>query len=149
MNVRTLAGLVLSVAVLISACSAVSPTASEPAGSAVEPAAATTQTSEGGQVTAVVDWAGSGEGAVFDVSLDTHSVDLDALDLGNAVLSNDRGETLPARPWAARKGGHHREGALTFDGDASSFFAGAKWLELTLTGVGDLPERTFRWEIGS
>ena len=149
MNVRTLAGLVLSVAVLISACSAATPTASEPAGSAGEPAAATTQTSEGGQVTVVVDWAGPGEGAVFDVSLDTHSVDLDALDLANAVLRNDRGETLPARPWTAPKGGHHREGALTFNGDASSFFSGANWMELTLAGVGDLPERTLRWEIGS
>lgn len=100
-------------------------------------------------MTAVVDWAGPGAGAVFDVTLDTHSVDLDALDLSDAVLRNDRSETLPAQPWAAPKGGHHREGALTFDGDAAPFLDGAKWIELVLSGIGDLPERTFRWEIGS
>ncbi|MBI3746310.1 MAG: hypothetical protein HY264_07265 [Chloroflexi bacterium] len=88
-------------------------------------------------------------GATFDVKLDTHSVDLDRLDLSNAVLRNDRGETLVARPWTAAKGGHHREGALSFDGDAASFLAGAKWIELALIGVGDAPERTFRWAIGS
>ena len=149
MNVRTLSAIVLLVAVPISGCSAVSPTATEPANSPSESAGATTRTSEGGQVTVVVDWAGPDEGVVFDVSLDTHSVDLDALDLANAVLRNDRGETLPAGPWAAPKGGHHREGALSFNGDALRFFAGANWMELTLTGVGDLPERTLRWEFGS
>lgn len=108
-----------------------------------------TQTSEGGQVTVVVEWAGPSAGAAFDVKLDTHSVDLDGLDLANATLRNDRGETLAARPWAAAKGGHHREGSLTFDGDSTAFFAGSKWIELVITGVGDLPERTLRWEIGS
>lgn len=106
-----------------------------------------TQTSDGGQVTVVVDWGGPAAGAVFDVKLDTHSVDLDALDLSNAILRNDRGETLSAQPWAASKGGHHREGALTFGGDAGSFFAGAKWVELVLSGVGGLAERTLRWEV--
>jgi len=108
-----------------------------------------TQTNDGGQVTAVVDWAGAGGGAVFDVKLDTHSVDLDALDLSDAILRNDRGETMSAQPWAAPKGGHHREGALMFEGDAALFFAGATWVELVLSGVGDLPERTLRWEVGS
>jgi len=74
---------------------------------------------------------------------------LDALDLTDAILRNDRGESLTARPWAAPKGGHHREGALAFDGDAEAFLAGANWLELVLLGVGDLPERTLRWEVGS
>jgi hypothetical protein len=97
----------------------------------------------------VVDWAGPADGAVFDVKLDTHSVDLDALDLADAVLRNDRRETLSARPWASPKGGHHREGALTFEGDAAAFFAGATWIELVISGVGDIPERTLRWEIGS
>ncbi len=100
-------------------------------------------------MSAVVDWAGPDRGAVFDVALDTHSVDLDALDLSDTVLRNDRGETLPAQPWAAPKGGHHREGTLTFEGDAAPFFEGAKWIELVLQGVGDIPERTLRWEIGS
>lgn len=109
----------------------------------------TTQTSDGGQVTVVVDWAGPVAGAVFEIKLDTHSIDLDALDLADAVLRNDRGETLAADPWAAPKGGHHREGALTFKGDAASFFAGARWVELVLSRVGDIAERTLRWVVSS
>ena len=105
--------------------------------------------SDGGQVTVAVTWAGAATGAVFDVKLDTHSVDLDALDLANATLRNDRAETLTAKPWTAPQGGHHREGTLTFDGDASAFLAGAKWIELTIIGVGDLAQRTLRWEVGS
>lgn len=152
MNVRTLAAVILPVAIVISACSAASSAASAPVsspGESASPASDSSRTSEGGQVTAVVDWTGPDAGAVFEVTLDTHSVDLDALDLSDAVLRNDRGETLSAQPWAAPKGGHHREGALTFDGDAAPFFDGAKWIELVLTGVGDIPERTLRWEIGS
>ena len=152
MNVRILAAAILPVAVLISACSAASSASSAPASSPGESASATsssTRTNEGGQVTVVVDWAGPDDGAEFDVTLDTHSVDLDALDLADATLNNDRGETLVALPWPAPKGGHHREGALTFDGESTAFFAGANWVELKIIGVGDLPERTLRWEIRS
>ncbi len=149
MNIRTLAAVILPITVVISACSAAGSTASAPASSPGESASASTRTSEGGQVTAVVDWAGPDGGAVFEVALDTHSVDLDPLDLSDAVLRNDRSETLFAQRWAAPKGGHHREGALAFKGDAVPFFDGAKWIELVLQGVGDIPERTLRWEIGS
>lgn len=149
MNVpRTLPGLVVAITIVVAACSSSAPAASAPASSSASQTGQMTQTSDGGQVTVVVDWAGSAGGAVFDVKLDTHSVDLDALDLANTTLMNDRGEMLTARPWTAPKGGHHREGALTFDGDESAFLAGAKWIELVITGVGDLPERTLRWEVG-
>lgn len=149
-HVRTvLVRLVLTV--LLAACgSSTSPSGSPEASGSPEPLAASApQRSEGGQVTVVATWTGPAAGAAIDVALDTHSVDLDALDLADATLRNDRGETLTARPWAAPKGGHHRQGALTFDRDAPGFFAGAKWMELVLVGVGDLPERTLRWEVGS
>jgi hypothetical protein len=149
MNNRTLAAVILPVTLLISACSTTGSSASAPVSSPGESASASTRTSEGGQVTVVVDWAGPDAGAVLDVALDTHSVDLDPLDLSDAVLRNDRSETLSARPWAAPKGGHHREGALAFEGDAAPFLDGARWIELVLQGVGDIPERTLRWEIGS
>lgn len=146
-------GLLAATIVLLAACSPSTPanpgptaSASTEAGSTVW-AAQTTQRSEGGQVTVVVDWTGPAAGAVFEVQLDTHSVDLDALDLADAILRNDRGETLSAQPWAAPKGGHHREGALSFAGDTASFLSGAKWVELILSGVGDLPRRTLRWEL--
>ncbi len=43
------------------------------------------QTSDGGQVTVVVDWSGPAGGAVFDVTLDTHSVDLDSK-IGHEIM---------------------------------------------------------------
>ncbi len=99
-------------------------------------------------MTVVATWAGPSAGATFDLKLDTHSVDLDALDLATATLRNDRGDTLTARPWLAPKGGHHREGSLSFNGDSAAFLAGAKWIELVLPGIGDTPERVLRWTIG-
>ena len=122
--------------------------ASAAASASQQPAGSTTQTSEGGEVAVVAIWPGPDAGAAFDITLDTHSVDLDALDLADAILRNDRGDTLTATPWDAPKGGHHREGALTFDGDAAPFLDGAEWIELVFTGIGDLPERTLRWEVG-
>jgi hypothetical protein len=156
MDRRVLLSVVLAVPVIGAACGASSvptiPTrASDPpagASTSVPAAGGLVQTSEGGQVTVVATWAGAPAGTRFDIQLDTHSVDLDALDLADATLRNDRGETLAAQPWAAPKGGHHREGVLTFDGDASRFLAGTRWVELVLIGVGDLPDRTLRWEIG-
>ena len=148
---RLAAALVISL--LAAACG--SPTASEsPASSQSSPAAspatarnADTQTSEGGEVTVEVAWAGAPSGATFDVKLDTHSIELDGVDLTDSVLRNDRGETLRARPWAAPAGGHHREGQLSFDGDAEPFFAGATWFELVINGVGGVPQRVLRWEL--
>lgn len=119
-----------------------------PTGAASE-AALATRTSDGGEVTAVVSWAGPAKGAVFDVTLDTHSVDLDALDLTDAILRNDRGERLNPEPWTAPRGGHHRQGALRFSDRAGSFLARARWIELVLVGVGGIPERTFRWEVAA
>ena len=94
-----------------------------------------------------VSWAGAVSGVTFDVKLDTHSVELDGIDLTDAVLRNDGGEILRARPWAAPAGGHHREGQLSFDGDAERFLAGARWFELVINGVGGVPERVLRWEL--
>jgi hypothetical protein len=152
MNARTLAAAILPVTMVISACSAVTSAPSVPAsspGESTNDTSTSTRTSDGGEVTVVADWADPADGAVFEVTLDTHSIDLDDLDLADAVLRNDRDETLSARPWAAPKGGHHRTGALSFGGDFDAFFAGARWVELVLAGVGDIPERTLRWEVGS
>jgi hypothetical protein len=139
-------------AVLVLGCGSTStsprPPASEPSSSA-EIGFERTQTNESGEVTVEVTWDGPTAGAVFEVKLDTHSVDLDGLDLSQAELTNDRGESLVAAPWEAPKGGHHREGRLAFGGDAATFLADARWIELTIDGVGVVPERVLRWEIPS
>jgi hypothetical protein len=99
-------------------------------------------------VTVSAEWSGRPEGVVvFEMTLDTHSVDLDGLSLADAVLRNDAGETLRARSWNAPAGGHHRAGRLSFEGDAEEFLAGATWIELVLRDVGSTPERVFRWEV--
>lgn len=122
--------------------------AGTPISAAPNGTSALTQTSVGGQVTVVVDWVGPTGGTVFDVTLDTHSVDLDALDLSDALLRNDRAESMTPTPWAAPAGGHHRQGSLAFAGDPASFLRGAQWIELMLSGIGDLPTRTLRWDVG-
>ncbi len=156
MTSGSLLPLLLAIPVALAGCSGTSaaarPAAETPPVVSSSPTlasgSATAQTSEGGQVTATVAWTGSPSALSFDVKLDTHSVDLAALDLSNAVLRNDRRETLLARPWGASAGSHHREGRLDFDGDAAAFLAGSRWIELVLRNVGDLPERTLRWSVG-
>jgi hypothetical protein len=161
---RTLPALVLALATVLAACSSSiadpqsaapsGPTVSSPApsGQAEPPpiaGAALKRTSDGGEATVVVEWVGPGAQAVFDVVIDSHSVDLDDLDLSDAILRNDQGAMLRAQPWTAPRGGHHRKGQLRFEADTTPFFAGATWIELVLSGVGQLPVRTLRWDLGS
>ena len=149
MNKRGVLASVLVVPLALAGCSGAGGT---PVSTSGAPATSTpvgvTETNEGGMVTVEATWSGPASGATFDVKLDTHSVDLDALDLSNAILRNDRGERLTPKPWIAAKGGHHREGELSFSGDSFGFFNGAKWIELTLVGIGDVPERTLHWDVG-
>src|SRR3990170_2263494 len=85
---RALAISIVAIIVVIAGCSSSAPSASGPASSSASPSGQLTRTSDGGQVTVVVDWAGPSAGAVFHVTLDTHAVDLDPLDLTDAVLRN-------------------------------------------------------------
>lgn len=140
---------VLLVAGGIAGCASAPSTA--PGASSLPSAAPTldVQRNESGGITVEAAWAGPAAGADLDVTLDTHSVDLDAVDLADATLRNDRGDVLTPEPWTAPKGGHHRTGVLSFAGDSAAFFAGARWIQLTLVGLGDVPERVLRWEIAS
>lgn len=149
MSPKTLSAAALLVLVVAGCAAAATPgvPASSPTSPPVPAAFESTQRSDGGDVTVEVTWPGPAAGAVFDVKLDTHSVDLDGLDLSDAVLTNDRGERLASARWGAPKGGHHREGQLAFGGDAASFLADARWIELTVVGVGANPERLLRWEV--
>ena len=129
---------------LLGACTAAS-TASGQAQSASEGA---TQRQEGGQVTVAATWNGPDAGPVFTVALDTHSVDLDSIDLSRlAVLRTPAGD-VTASEWSAPRGGHHRSGELRFpatmpDGRPT---LGIGPVELVVRDVAGVPERSFRWQ---
>jgi hypothetical protein len=89
-----------------------------------------------------------GDAVIFDVLMDTHSVDL-SMDLAQlAVLSTDTGKTVQATLWDAPRGGHHVEGKLTFPSTKDGFdlLDDAKSVTITITNV-DAPTRIFIWSI--
>ena len=97
-----------------------------------------------------VTWGGKETGPVFRVVMDTHAVDLDGYDLRQlAVLRVADGQEVRPSGWDAPKGGHHREGALTFP---ATFADGSPTLgpstgtvELVIRDVAGVPARTYRW----
>ncbi len=84
----------------------------------------------------------------FDVSMNTHSVDL-SMDLATlATLTTDTGITLQPTLWDAPGGGHHVSGKLVFASmkEGKSILEGASKLTLTIVNV-DAPSRLFEWEL--
>ncbi len=92
--------------------------------------------------------AGSGGKLAFQVSMNTHSVDL-CMDLAAlSTAETDLGILFPALSWSGGSG-HHVTGVLEFPGiapDGSSLLQGAKEPILTIRGV-DAEERVFVWQI--
>jgi Cu/Ag efflux protein CusF len=89
-----------------------------------------------------------GDTLVFDVSLNTHMVDL-SMDLATlANLTTDNGLTIQATQWDAPKGGHHVEGKLNFpiSSDGKSLLKSSKELTLTIKNL-DAPTRIFTWQL--
>jgi len=80
----------------------------------------------------------------FKVVMDTHGGDLDDDMVSATTLVDDTGTVYYPNAWeGAPPGGHHREGEVTFVGvspRAASF-------EVTISGVGGVPERVFTWDI--
>ncbi len=116
------------------------------------PGDGSTLSSEGGGVTVQVTWNGKEAGPVFTVAMDTHSVDLDIYDLRQlAELRTDQGVIVQPSSWQAPKGGHHRNGTLSFP--ATTPDGGAvlgpqtKSFELTIRGIANTAERKFRWDL--
>ncbi len=105
------------------------------------------QRDEGGGVTVKATWVGSTAGIAFEVVLDTHSVDLDGLDLRDATLQNENGVTIADPVWDADKGGHHRSGRLTFQGDPGTILAATAWIELLVPDLAGVPVRALRWTV--
>jgi hypothetical protein len=110
-----------------------------------------TRTDEQGAVTFEVTPLNLSEAAdalEFDVSMNTHSVDL-SMDLAQfATLTTDTGLTIQASKWDATPGGHHVPGKLIFPAtqDGKSVLEGVDRLTLTVVNV-DVPTRVFEWSL--
>lgn len=109
------------------------------------------RTDQQGAVTVVVKpelWTSSSDTLTFEISLDTHSVDL-SFDLAAlATLSTDTGLYVQAIQWEAPAGGHHVSGKLSFPArvDGKSMLDGINNLLLTIKDL-DASERVFTWEL--
>lgn len=89
-----------------------------------------------------------GDELIFEISMNTHSIDL-SMDLATlATLYTDNGNTVLASSWDAPRGGHHVSGTLSFPAsvDGKSFLDGATKITLTIKNV-DAPERIFTWAL--
>jgi hypothetical protein len=102
------------------------------------------RTDSQGQVTVTVipiNLVNLGDTLTFDVSMNTHSVDL-SMDLSKlAKITADNGKSAQAIKWDGPRGGHHVQGKLTF---SAGEFSGAKKITLTINNV-DVPSRVFSW----
>jgi hypothetical protein len=119
------------------------PTASAPADLA--------RTDSQGSVEFVVtptNLAAPGETLDFDISMNTHSVDLSWNLAAQSVLTTDTGLEVKGLSWPVGSG-HHYEGTLIFPAktaDGKSLLDGAKKLTLTIRDAG-AQERVFEWEV--
>jgi hypothetical protein len=86
--------------------------------------------------------------------MNTHAVDLDGYDLRQlAVLRTENGQGVQPIDWDAPKGGHHRQGTLTFPAkttDGSPLITlSTRSVEVVIRDVAGVPERTFQWNLAS
>jgi len=122
--------------------------------SAVSPSQDLARLDAQGAVEVVVrpsSWTRDAQGTLeFEVSMNTHSVEL-SMDLAQlATLQTDTGYTLQALDWSGG-GGHHVTGVLRFPSstsDGQPLLDGAGLLTLTIQDL-DAPFRSFQWEIAS
>lgn len=78
----------------------------------------------------------------FDISMDTHSVELDQDLTISSVLLDDQGREYKPVRWEGAVGGHHRKGILVF----KNITPMPKEIKLKIAGVADTT-RIFTWEI--
>ena len=108
------------------------------------PQAKLTQQVAGGGVTVTATLLkDQAEGTAVKLALDTHSVNLDGYKFDAlAALRDETGKTYPVEVVEqASGGGHHRQAIVRF-GKVSTE---AKMIELVVTDVAGVKERTFRW----
>ena len=87
----------------------------------------------------------------FEVSLDTHSVDLEMYKLEkHLLLLDDKGRRFKPLGWfSPQGGGHHRSGIIKFpalDGKGNPVLSPrAKSIQLVVTDIGGVAKRQFQW----
>jgi len=81
----------------------------------------------------------------FQMAMNTYWVELDYDLTHRAVLRTDRGDGVSPLRWDGARGGHHVSGILYFP---AMDLEDARWIELVIQDVADIPERNFRWELG-
>ena len=149
---------ILMVAVLVAGCSSrfvpqreegAYPPSPSSDSSSNRPTNGLVQSDTGGSVTIDVEWITAEDGLlIFDVSMNTHSVDLDEYDLGElAVLRDDTGNEYHPVSWDSAPGGHHRKGTLTFPIPDSLSQEKAKYVEIVIRDVAGIKERVLQWEL--
>ena len=109
-------------------------------------ALALTRTHAGGGVTAKATYLNPGgtEDTRFEISLDTHSVDLDSYDLkALSSLRDDAGKVFRPTKVENKGSGHHRQFVLVFPKPAP----GNKRLELVIKDIAGVKERSFVWDL--
>lgn len=86
----------------------------------------------------------------FQVSLNTHSVDL-GVDLAKLAVLKANGVETAAVAWQAPPGGgHHVQGTLRFPratADGQPLLAGAASFTIVIRDLGGVPERVFLWKL--
>lgn len=89
-----------------------------------------------------------GDALIFEVTMNTHSVDL-GMDLADlSTLTTDTGLVIQASLWDAPRGGHHVSGKLLFPStlDGSSILDGVTRIVLQIRDV-DAAMRNFEWQL--
>ena len=102
-----------------------------------------TQTNSDGPVTLKATPKFSSEIA-FEITLDTHSEELNANLTQTAMLIDENGKEYKPLRWEGDPpGGHHREGILKFKPISPQ----PKTITLKISRIGGVPERKFLWTI--
>lgn len=106
----------------------------------------TTQTNSGGGVTVkatLLDAKSSGD-LRFQITLDTHSVNLDSYDLKAITVLRDGAANIYQPTSIENKGsGHHRQTTVIFPKPKN----GVKRIELVIKDIAGVKERVFRWDL--
>ena len=164
MKLRFLAPLLILTTVILTACAspvAEQPDISQSASSGTGLSGQSMQDTGGWEQTVQVDEQGAvvmevtplnlntpAEKLEFEISMNTHSVDL-SMDLAQlATLTTDAGITVDAAGWDAPRGGHHVNGKLLFPStaDGNPVLARATDVTIQIRDV-DASLRTFVWRV--